>query len=204
MADILNNRHSAASALEGIAAPGRYGRATGPPGVTAREVVGCGLASIIARPDRTEPLAAVVGSVFGVVLPSRAKRVEGQSLSLIWAGSNQWLALALVAPPRGMEALLEPLAEHASIVDQTHARLILRLAGPRVRDALAKGLPIDLHPRAFAPGDTALTVLSTVNVQIWQLGTAPTYDLSVARGFAGSIWNWLVASASEFGLEHGM
>jgi methylglutamate dehydrogenase subunit D len=31
---------------------------------------------------------------------------------------------------------------------------VLRITSPRVRDALAKGVAIDLHPRAFRPGDT--------------------------------------------------
>ena len=47
---------------------------------------------------------------------------------------------------------LAPLAAHAAIVDQSHGRTILRVTGPKVRDALAKGVPVDLHPRAFTDG----------------------------------------------------
>lgn len=43
----------------------------------------------------------------------------------------------------------------ASIFDQSGGRTVLRLSGPRARDVLAKGLPIDLHSRAFGPGSAA-------------------------------------------------
>ena len=44
--------------------------------------------------------------------------------------------------PRGARAL-----GVAAVSDQSDARLVLRVSGPRVRDVLAKGVPVDLHPR---------------------------------------------------------
>jgi sarcosine oxidase subunit gamma len=70
-----------------------------------------------------------------------------------------------------------------------------------VREALAKGVAIDLHPRAFKTADAAATLVSHVAVQLWQVDDAPTYELAVARGFALSFWHWLATSAAEFGLE---
>lgn len=190
------------SALEGIAKPSRYGRADGPAGVVVQEVAGFGLASVTARAGRVEALAITIRQAFGLDLPLRPARVGNQQLSLIWTGPDQWLAMTDLNPPQGMEALLgHVIGEHAAIVDQSHARMIMRLSGPRVRDALAKGVSIDLHPRAFKPGDTASTLLAHVGVQIWQVDATPTYDITAYRGYAGSVWNWLVASASEFGLE---
>jgi heterotetrameric sarcosine oxidase gamma subunit len=77
---------------------------------------------------------------------------------------------------------------------------VLRIGGPRARAALAKGCPLDLHPRAFGPGDTAVTAIAHVGVQLWQLDDAPTYELAVPRSMAKSFWTWLSASAAEFGL----
>jgi heterotetrameric sarcosine oxidase gamma subunit len=37
----------------------------------------------------------------------------------------------------------------ASVTDQSHGRVFFRIAGPCVRDVLAKGTPVDLHPRIF-------------------------------------------------------
>ncbi len=50
--------------------------------------------------------------------------------------------------------------------DQSDARLVLHLSGPRVRDVLAKGVPIDLHPKVFKPGDVATTLIAYIGVQI--------------------------------------
>lgn len=70
-----------------------------------------------------------------------------------------------------------------------------------MRDALCKGLAIDLDPRVFRPGDTATTQVAHIGVQIWRLTAAPAYDIVCLRGYAGSLWRWLELSAAEFGLE---
>jgi heterotetrameric sarcosine oxidase gamma subunit len=87
------------------------------------------------------------------------------------------------------------------VSDQSDARLVLRLSGPRVRDVLAKGLAIDLHPKAFKPGDVASTPIASIGVQIDMLDAAPTYQLTAPRSMAGSFWSWLSASAAEFGYD---
>jgi sarcosine oxidase subunit gamma len=190
------------SALAGIAVPGRFGRTAGEPGVVAGERTGLGLASVGARRGARDPLAAAVRAAYAIELPATPRLAQGAGLAMIWTGSEQWLALASEEPAQGMEALLQPLiGAHAAIADQSHARLILRLSGPRVRDVLAKGLPIDLHPRVFQPGDTAVSQIGHIGVHIWQLDAAPTYEVAAFRGFAGSLWRWLESSAAEHGLE---
>ena len=97
--------------------------------------------------------------------------------------------------------MAEPFAGLASMVEQSQGRTLLRVAGPRVRDALAKGLAIDLHPREFETGYTAVTVIAHIAVHLWQIDDGPTYELAVPRGFALSFWHWLEASSAEYGLE---
>ena len=58
---------------------------------------------------------------------------------------------------------------------------------------------IDLHPRAFGPGDAAVTSVAHVGVHLWQIDAAPTYELAVPRSLAAAFWHWLVESAAEFG-----
>jgi len=77
---------------------------------------------------------------------------------------------------------------------------VLQLSGPRVRDVLAKGLAIDLHPKAFKPGDVANTLIAYVGVQIDMLDDA-TWQLTAPRSMAGTFWSWLSASAAEFGYD---
>ena len=189
------------SALDGAAAPGRYGRRTGAAGVIASEVRGAGLATITARNDRGAVVAEAARLAFAVELPRTPKVAEGKGIAFIWCGPDQWLAYRRTSPPEGMESLLVSLASDAAVVDQSHGRTILRVAGPRVRDALAKGVAVDLHPRVFKARDTAITLVSHIAVQLWQVDEQPTYEFAVARSLAQSFWHWLGSSAAEFGLD---
>jgi heterotetrameric sarcosine oxidase gamma subunit len=190
------------SALDGVVAAGRHGRRTGDPGVVVSEVKGVGLATVTARKGRRGALVDAARSAFGVELPSEPRCVVARDIAFIWSGPDQWLAHRYPAPPRGMEAALaEPFAGLASIVEQSHGRTLLRVAGPRVRDALAKGLAIDLHPREFKTGYAAVTAVAHIGVHLWQSDDGPTYELAVPRGLAPSFWHWLEASAAEYGLE---
>jgi methylglutamate dehydrogenase subunit D len=201
VADTRPRPPSAVSALDGIARPGRHGRTDIPPGIVVAELSAPGLALVTARKGRRAELIAAAGSAFGIDLPIVPRRAESNGLACIWSGPDRWLAHCPDAPRGGMEALLAPLAAHAAIVDQSHARTLLRICGPRARDALAKGVPIDLDPRAFRPGDTAMTAVAHIAVQLWQTDETPTYALSVARSLAESFWTWLAASGAEHGLE---
>ena len=75
----------------------------------------------------------------------------------------------------------------AAVADQSDSRLVLRLSGPRVRDVLAKGVPLDLHPKVFKPGDVATTLVAYIGVQIDMLDDAPTYQLTAPRSMAGTL-----------------
>jgi len=97
--------------------------------------------------------------------------------------------------------LTAELGQLAAVTDQTDARAVLKLHGPRVRDVLAKGCPVDLHPRAFRRGDTALTTIGGIGTQIWWADVDEAFHLAVPRSMAGSFWSWLVPSAQEFGVE---
>ena len=197
--------HAIVPALEGIAGAGRYGRSDGDAGVIIDEVIAAGLASIVARRDRSAALAEAVGSAFGMDLPAAGRWAQGDrlcGLSLVWSGPGRWLACRIPAPAEGMEDYLRArCGSLAAIVDQSHAGMLLNATGRRIRDALAKGLPIDLDPRAFGIGHAAVTAVAHVGVHLWQINELPTYRLLVPRSYAGSFWHWLSASAAEYGLE---
>lgn len=190
------------SALDGVVSAGRHGRRTGDPGVIVSEVRDASLATVTTRNGRRTALVDAARATFGVELPSLPRRVEGRDVAFVWSGPDQWLAYRHPAPAGGMEAALaEPFAGLASIVDQSHGRTLLRVTGPRVRDALAKGIAIDLHPREFRSGHAAVTAVAHIGVHLWQTDDSPTYEFAVPRGFALSFWHWLEASAAQFGLE---
>jgi methylglutamate dehydrogenase subunit D len=188
------------SALAGLAVPGRYGRGGGEPGLIIAERSGLGLATVAAR--KGGRLRAAVKASYEVDLPDGSAVVDGRDASFVGYGPGQWLA---VSETLASEALARDLAQRlkglASVSEQSGGRTVLRLSGPRVRDVLAKGLPIDLHPSVFSPGSAATSTMSLMGVQLWQVDDAPTYDIALFRSVSASFWRWLTASAAEFGYE---
>jgi sarcosine oxidase subunit gamma len=190
------------SGLAGLAVPGRFGAKTAEPGVTIAERTGLGIATVAARKGQGEALKKKVRKAYGVDLPEQSIAAHGADVSFIGTGPGQWLALS---ETHANEELAGELALRlqgcASVGDQSGGRTVIRISGPRARDVLAKGLPIDLDPRVF-PSDGAVTsVISLMGVQLWQADDTPAYDLAIFRSLSGSFWRWLASSAAEFGYE---
>lgn len=191
----------ARSALHGLASAGRFGSASAA-GLVIEEPAKLALASVIARRGQLEALAAAVQAGYGLWLPRTPRRVANGPIALAGVGAEQWVASAEGAAADGFVAqLTQRLAGLAAVSDQSDGRLVLRLRGERVRDVLAKGIPVDLHPRAFKAGDMASTMVAHVTVQLCQIDESPSFELTVPRSFAGNVWSWLTASAAEFGYE---
>lgn len=187
------------SAWAGIAQPGQIG-AAGPAGVTASLLDGFGLATLIAAPGGAPALSQAAEARLGLALPATPKIVSKASHDAIWSGPDQWLLRATTR--EGFSDLLEALSAQAAVSDQSDARAAIRLSGSHVRDVLAKGVMLDLHPAAFAVGDTALTSVAYIGVHLWRLADGPdgsVFEIMVARSMVGSFWSWFAASAAEFG-----
>lgn len=186
------------SALSGIATPGHIGRA-GATGITIVERTDIAFANVIAKRDKRAALVSAVDTAFGVALPNGPRRASKNGVTFAGTGPGQWIASAEGAD--GLAAKLRSrLGPFAMVTDQSDARLVLHLSGPRVRDVLAKGMPIDLHPKSFKAGDVATTLVAYIGVQIDRIDEA-TWQLTAPRSMAGSFWSWLSASAAEFGYD---
>jgi sarcosine oxidase subunit gamma len=186
------------SPFEGLAAV-----ATGQ-GVTVSDREGVGLSTILVRKGQAAALAACVKDRFGIELPCTPRRVSNGRIAFIATGPESWLAVGEDCPDRFSSSLRDAVGAHAAVVDQSDGYAVLRVSGPKVRDTLAKGVPIDLHARAFRTGDVAGTVVSHIGVTLWRLDDredgAPVFEIIVFRSLAGSFWDWLAESSAEFGL----
>lgn len=181
-------------ASAGVIVPGRHGEMSGSAGVQV-ERRSPALATVIAAKQREADVSKILTD-FAQTGPASSRFMHG-TCDIIWSGPGQWL---VAAPGRdAIAALAMKLTGVAAMTDQTDARAVIRLSGPRIRGVLAKGCLIDLHPRAFKAGDVALTTISHIGVQVWQINDAPTFDIAVARSTIESFWSWLDASAAEFG-----
>ena len=192
----------ALSALAGIAVPGRFGKPDGEPGVMIGELSGLGLATVASRQGQDAALKSAVLQAYGVQLPESSRVAQGSAVSFIGYGPGQWLAVSESLAHEALAGdLSQRLAGLASISDQSGGRTVLRVSGPRARDVLAKGLPVDLDPRAFPLGSAATSVIGHMGVQLWQVDDTRSYDIAIFRSLSQSFWRWLTASAAEFGYE---
>jgi sarcosine oxidase subunit gamma len=147
-------------------------------------------------------LSQAVEARLGIALPMTPKIASSTSHDAIWSGPDQWLLRA--ATRDGFGSHVEALAAQAAVSDQSDARAAMRLSGPHVRNVLAKGVMLDLHPSTFAIGDTALTSVAYIGVHLWRLADGPdgsVFEIMVARSMVGSFWSWFAASAAEFGCQ---
>ncbi len=123
--------------------------------------------------------------------------VEIVSVSL-WPGEavSEWPGEAVsVAPGQFLvqragnglfAAVSEVVGARGGVIDVTDAWALWRVGGREIRRILAGFLPIDLHPRAFVPGQAATTLGAHMTVRVRMIDAAPTYELAVSRSFSGS------------------
>ena len=190
-----------ADALHFAYSPGRLGRREGSPGLVLQELTQFALASVIARKGQTTQAVGAAQRACGASPPSTPTIAAGSDIAFVWSGPGHWLALGTQTTESFEARLGTVFGTHASVFDQSGSRVLLELRGPRVRDVLAKGVSIDLHPRAFRTGDVAVTTASHLAVHLWQVADEPVYRLLVVRTWFDSLWRWLAASAAEYGCE---
>jgi methylglutamate dehydrogenase subunit D len=173
------------------------------PGVVIAEQIDVAICSVLARRGATDRLARAVQSAFALELPLTPHYAGNGTVAFAWAGPGQWLALGeRMTGPKHERQLRAAVGDAAAIIDQSHGRTLIRISGPRAREALAKGVLIDLHPAAFGAGSTASTVISHMGVHFWQVDAGPTYEVSVAGSFALSFLEWLTEAAAELGVAY--
>ena len=194
------DRLAASSAFGLVHRLGHHG-AVRPARIAVCERTDLALASVIARRGAERELAAKVGDTFSLALPATPHRSEAGGVAFVWAGPGHWLATAEGESGHRFESRLRTtLAGLASVSDQSDGRAVLHIAGPRARDTLAKGLPVDLDPSVMQPGGALVSAIAHIGVHLWQLDAMPTYECAVSRSYAQSFWHWLEASAAEYGL----
>jgi sarcosine oxidase subunit gamma len=142
----------------------------------------------------------------GVDLPTTANTwVPADAGRAVWLGPDEWLLSSTTETPEEFEARVRAavLPLGGSATDVSSQRIGLRLTGARVRDVLAKGCSIDLHPRVFGRGRSAQTMLGQAGVVLLALSDAgDDYVVLVRSSFAGYLADWLLDAALEFTTTH--
>jgi sarcosine oxidase subunit gamma len=174
------------------------------PGVTVsiRNDLGC--AAVMVRRDAEQRLKQRIKTAYGIDLVPGPRRAASGNVAFLGTGPATWLATQDDGDNGFSVSLKQAVGDAASVADQTDGYVIHRVSGPRVRETLAKGFPIDLHACAFAPDAVAVTAVSHLGAIIWRLddlqdGSA-AFEIAVFRSLADSFRRWLDHSAAEFGL----
>lgn len=157
---------------------------------------------IAARKGQSGALAARVSELYDISLPTNPRvALSSGGIEFLGAGPDQWLA---IAPSKDSHDLASKLTGQlqglASIADQTYARTLIHVHGEKARDTLAKGLPLDLHPRAFPEGAVATTHAAHIGVVLWRPIGSDSFILACSRSYSDSFWRWLTEAAAEHGL----
>jgi sarcosine oxidase subunit gamma len=172
-------------------------------GVTAVVRDGLALATVLARKGVARRLTEDVRKRFEVELPKVSQRTAASDVAFAGTGPGAWLAIAENGGNEFAARLMGALDGLASVSDQSDGYVLIRLSGARVRDALAKLIPIDLHPRAFEVGAVASTVASYIGVTLWRLADEPdaaaVFEIVMFRSLARSFWHALAEAAAEYG-----
>jgi heterotetrameric sarcosine oxidase gamma subunit len=169
------------SPLADIAIQGRFGADRGAPAVTFSVRHPALIATVIARNGKAKAVADALKN--------------WRDVTVQWAGHEQYFIL-----DRPFDEVRMKLEGLASCSDQSHGRVIIRIEGPKVRQVLCKGTPVDLHESEFEIGKSALTQMAHVGVHLTRVGR-DAFELSVFRGFSESFWEWLTEQAEEFGYQ---
>ena len=181
---------------------GRIGRLEGTPGVRLKEITGFAAAMIVARKGQAQSTAARLTAALGVVVEDGPKRSASGDRCIAGIAPGQWLAVKRDSVDWDLaQKLATALDGAAAVTAQGHGRIIVEVSGPRARAALAKGIPVDLHPGVFGVGAVAQTTAGHIGVGVALLEEGPTFELISNASTRVSLITWLVLAAAEFGLE---
>jgi sarcosine oxidase subunit gamma len=105
---------------------------------------------------------------------------------VLWLGPDEWLVRSNGPVQAGV--LEGQLAEamqglYAAAVDVGSGYTVVEISGERVRDVIARGCPLDLHPRMFKPGQCAQSHYFKSPITLIPTGD-DTFEIVLRRSFA--------------------
>ena len=90
-------------------------------------------------------------------------------------------------------------SDEGTLLDLSHSFTHLEISGPSAPLFLNRHLPIDLREKYFPINSVASSAIHHVSVKLWRTDTG--YHLFIPRGFALSLWEIFLETASQFGCE---
>ena len=160
---------------------------------------------LVLRGDRGNAgFRRAVSSVLGLdPVAEPLASAQQRDVAMLWLGPDEWL---VVVPERRIGRIERELrgvldGQRAALSDVSHSYTVIALSGPDARSLLARGCPLDFHPRVFTPGRCVRSRLARCQALIHQVSAAPAFEIHVHRSFAQYAWAWLEDGGREFGVR---
>lgn len=154
---------------------------------------------------RSDPAAehlAALGQALGADLPRTPNRWNGSATTaVVWLGPDEWLVIAADGSAPDIEARLRAAGSAdpwLAATDVSHNYTGLLLSGSAAREVLAKGCPLDLHPRSFSAGQCAQSLLAGARMLLRAGPGSNRFEILVRNSFADYTARWLVDAMAEY------
>ena len=146
-----------------------------------------------ARWMREQYLGEDTSMVSVYAIPSRAADLGGLPPTIVFTAE---LDLIRDSGEAFAARLREAVGASGAVVDVSDARVGYAVAGPDAVRLLSKGCGLDLHPRVFPAGRSALTAFAQLHTLIVKRDEAPTFHLYVARSVQRHLEAWFQAAGA--------
>lgn len=166
------------------------------------EVRGWNLVQVAAFASTTAELERVVSAALGVTSlpPTIGMTGEAGARRIFRTGPEQFWVTAPSADDLATRLQEVVPATIGAVTSLSHSRTRIFIEGEPAREVLARSIPLDFHPAAFAIGQFALTGIHHTPVLIHR-AAEQRYEIYAMRTFALSVWEWLTDAALPFGYQ---
>ena len=150
------------------------------------------LMQVAAWPNTIEKIGLDVANYLNLPTVAEPNKVIGtEKVAMMRIEPLKWWVLGSDLP------LLS--TEEGTTLDLSHSFTVLELSGKSTNIFLNRFLPLDLRKKSLPENTVASSAIHHVSVKLWR--SHEGYNLFIPRGFALSLWEIFLESASQFGYE---
>lgn len=166
-------------------------------GVNVKASTGHGVVQVFAVKGKTAAVERALG-----IKETPGQATAKSDYTAIPLSPGEWMLVSSKPDSKGFaQAIGNKLKNNGYVSEQSDARVIFSLSGPKARDLMIKGCRLDLHPSVTGKGWCAQTQMAQVGVVVHQTSDEPGYDLLVYSGFAQHFAEWLLHTGLQLGIS---
>ncbi len=150
-----------------------------------------------------DSLKAAIKAATGCNFPPLENHFEAAGeRRVVWLAPDEYLLLCESGKEKSLQDTLVSTIKtnHFAITDVSDSLSALSLRGAAVRNVLAKGCSLDLHPSKFGAGKCAQSLLAHAGITLVALSD-DAFILICRTSFAPYVHDWLVDAALEYGYQ---